>query len=131
MKRFYIVVLCAAASVASIPDSAPALVRASQAQSDPADSVYRRARRARDDKSYDAAARLFDSIIQRYPRSIYAPDALYWKGFALYRAGNLEAAQAALEAQAERYPNAATRADAAPLLIVVKGELAKRGNATA
>src|SRR5829696_1664318 len=98
---------------------------------DPADSLYSRARRALDDRSYDAAARLFDAIVTRFPRSIYAPDALYWKGFALYRSGNLEGAAAALEAQAQRYPNAPTRTDAAPLLIVVKGALARRGDASA
>src|SRR5688500_8704611 len=131
-RVFHIVVLCAATSLAATPGAAHALPRPPlQAQADPADSLYRRARRALDDKSYDAAARLFDSIVTRYPRSVYTPDALYWKGFALYRNGNLDAAVTALEAQAERYPNAPTRADAAPLLIVLKGELAKRGDQTA
>lgn len=102
-----------------------------QAQSDAADSVYSRARRELDDRNYDEAARLFDSIVTRYPRSRYAPDALYWKGFALYRSGNLDGAASALQAQADKYPNAPTRSDAAPLLILVKGELAKRGNAAA
>src|SRR5437868_3980305 len=73
------------------------------AQNDPADSLYRAARRALGDKDYAAAARQFDAIVGRYPRSTYAPDALYWKGFALYRDGNLEGAQDALEAQASRF----------------------------
>jgi len=134
MRLFHIVVVCVAASLAPAPSQAHALpspVAPRQAQADPADSVYRRARRALDEKNYDAAARLFDSIVTRFPRSVYAPDALYWKGFALYRSGNLDGAEQALEAQARRYPNAATRADAAPLLILVKGELAKRGDAGA
>jgi HEAT repeat protein len=132
MKVFYIVVLCAGATLTATPGASLAMPSAPmQAQADPADSLYRRARRALDDKSYDAAARLFDSIVSRYPRSVYTPDALYWKGFALYRNGNLDAAVTALETQAERYPNAPTRADAAPLLIVLKGELAKRGDQAA
>ena len=93
-----------------------------------ADSLYRRAQAALEEKNYDSAARLFESIVARFPRSTYASDALYWRGFSLYKNGNLEGAEAALEAQASRYPNAATRADAAPLLIIVKGELAKRGD---
>src|SRR5687767_1073826 len=132
MKAFYIVVLSAATSLAATPAAGAAFtLPLPQVQADPADSLYRRARRALDDKSYDAAARLFDSIVTRYPRSVYTPDALYWKGFALYRNGNLDAAVAALETQADRYPNAPTRADAAPLLIVLKGELAKRGDQAA
>lgn len=131
MRLFYTVVLSAAA-LGCTPGVALAYPRPPlQAQADPADSLYSRARRALDDKNYDAAARLFDSIVTRYPRSVYAPDALYWKGFALYRGGNLAGAAAALEAQATRYPNAATRADAGPLLMMLKGELAKRGNAAA
>ena len=132
MRRFHIVVLCAAMSVGAAARSAQALRLAPlQAQTDPADSLYSRARRALDDKNYDVAARLFDSIVARFPRSVYAPDALYWKGFALYRSGNLDGAVAALETQAARYPNAPTRTDAAPLLILVKGELAKRGDVIA
>jgi HEAT repeat protein len=104
---------------------------AAWAQGDPADSVYRLARRALEDKEYGTAARLFDTILSRFPRSAYAPDALYWKGFALYRYGNLDGAVEALEAQAQRFPRAATRGDAASLLMVVKGEQAKRGDANA
>jgi HEAT repeat protein len=120
MRLFYIVAL-AATTLAIEPIQAQAA----------ADSMYRQARRALDDKNYDSAARLFESLVARYPRSTYAPDALYWRGFSLYRNGNLEGAEAALEQQAQRFPNAPTRADAAPLLILVKGELAKRGDLNA
>jgi tetratricopeptide (TPR) repeat protein len=119
MRLFHrAVVLCAAMTLATEPLDAQAA----------ADSLYRRAQNALEQKNYDSAAGLFESIVARYPRSTYAPDALYWRGFSLYKNGNLEGAEAALEAQASRYPNAPTRADAAPLLILVKGELAKRGD---
>lgn len=101
------------------------------AQSDPADSLYRAARRALNDKDYTAAATAFDGIVDRYPRSSYAPDALYWKGFALYRAGDLDNAHTALVMHHSRYPRATTHSDAAALLITVKGELAKRGSSEA
>jgi len=104
---------------------------AAWAQGDPADSVYRLARRALDQKEYATAARLFETIVSRYPRSDYAPDALYWKGFALYRDGDLDGAVEALESQAQRFPRASTRSDAAALVMVVKGEQAKRGDAGA
>jgi HEAT repeat protein len=101
------------------------------AQGDPADSVYKQARRALEQKEYGSAAKLFETIVSRYPRSDYAPDALYWKGFALYRAGDLDGAVQALEAQTQRFPNASTKSDAASLLVVVRGEQAKRGDAGA
>jgi HEAT repeat protein len=124
MRLFHIMVLSA---TLALPSAASSM----SAQSPPADSVYTLGRRMLDDKNYDAAARVFDQLLQGYPRSVYAPDALYWKGFALYRNGSLDAAQTALEAQASRFPNAPTRADAAALLIQVKGELARRGDAAA
>jgi len=98
------------------------------AQDDPADSLYTAARRALTRKDYETAARLFDAIVTRFPRSTYAPDALYWKGFALQRNGNLDDAVTALEAQAKRYPQAATRSDASALLIQIQGQLAQRGD---
>ncbi|HJQ20931.1 MAG TPA: HEAT repeat domain-containing protein, partial [Gemmatimonadaceae bacterium] len=133
MKAFHIVVALAVVTVGVDARSAHAspIPMPQAQQADPADSLYRRARSALDDKNYDVAARLFDSILSRYPKSVYAPDALYWKGFALYRSGDLTGAALALDTQANLYPNAPTRADAGPLLIVVKGELAKRGDVVA
>jgi TolA-binding protein len=48
------------------------------AQQDPADSLYRAARRALNRNQYDRAAELFASIQQRYPRSTYTADSFYW-----------------------------------------------------
>jgi HEAT repeat protein len=119
------------ASTPRIADAYATVPRAAWAQADPADSLYRAARRALTDKDYEAAAKMFDAIVTRFPRSEYAPDALYWKGFALYRNGSLDSAADALEAQAKRYPQAPTRGDAAALLIQIKGQLARRGDASA
>lgn len=104
---------------------------AAWAAEDPADSLYTAAKRALNDRRYEASARMFEQIVSRYPRSEYAPDALYWKGFALYRNGDLDEAVAALEAQARRYPNASTREDGAALMITVKARLAQRGDSDA
>jgi HEAT repeat protein len=130
MKRLSILLLGAAAMLAASAAAGRPLPALPQSQSEQADALYGRARRALDDKNYEEASKLFDSFLTRFPRSVYTPDALYWKGFALYRSGSLEAAQAALEVQAQRFPNAATRADAEPLLILIKGERAKRGDST-
>ena len=54
---------------------------------DPADSLYRAARETLNRREYRQAATLFGEIPNRFPRSGYAADALYWKAFALYRLG--------------------------------------------
>src|SRR4051812_6423049 len=96
---------------------------AAWANADPADSLYQAARRALSQKDYEAAAKMFGDIHSRYPRSEYAPDALYWKGFALYRSGILDEAVDALELQLKLYPKAATHSDGSALLIQIKGQL--------
>ena len=85
-----------------------------QAQ-DPADSLYRAAREALNDEDYRRASRLFLQITDRYPRSTYAAQALYFRAFALYRLGresDLREALDALEAHKSRFPGARTTGDA-------------------
>lgn len=104
------------------------------AEQDPADSLWRAARRALNRGEYSRAASLFEDLIKRYPKSERAGDAYYWQAFALYRAGSddgLRAARTLLRGQAEGYPNAATRRDAEVLMRRVQGELARRGDSDA
>lgn len=101
---------------------------------DPADSLYREARRSLASESYQRAAELFRQIRQRYPRSSYASDAPYWEAFALQRIGgqqNLYLAQDALGLQQRDYPKAATRGDAAVLNARIEAQLGRRGDALA
>lgn len=103
-------------------------------QGTPEDSLYRRAREALNRGEYTRASTLFQSLEQRYPRSRVAPAALYYRAFALYRAGGTEelrTAVAALKAQQERYPQAATDPDAATLRTRLYAALAARGDAEA
>ena len=91
---------------------------ASWMPADTADSLYRLARQALNRGRYAQAAEQFRAISARFPESAYAADALYWEAFALLRmcgSRNLERALAALDRQAERYPDAATRGDAEAL----------------
>jgi HEAT repeat protein len=102
--------------------------RAPWLQGDPADSLYRAAREALNQRENLKAADLFAQIPERFPRSGYAPDALYWQAFALYRVGRepeLRAARDALRRQRERFPNTATKGDAAVLWQRIQGELAR------
>ncbi|HEX6090591.1 MAG TPA: HEAT repeat domain-containing protein [Gemmatimonadales bacterium] len=101
---------------------------------DTADSLYRLARQALNRARYAEAAEQFRVIHTRYPESSYAADALYWEAFSLHRMGgsrNLRRALAALDHQAEEYPNAATRGDARSLSSRINADLARLGDAAA
>jgi HEAT repeat protein len=103
-------------------------------QGTPEDSLYRRAREALNRGEYTRASTLFQSLEQRYPRSRVAPAALYYRAFALYRAGGtdeLRTAVEALKAQQDRYPDAARDPDAAALRTRLYAALAARGDAQA
>lgn len=101
-----------------------------QAQ-DPADSLYRAAREALNDEDYRRASRTFLQITDRYPRSAYAAQALYFRAFALYRLGreaDLRDALDALEEHTSRFPNARTSDDAKQLTVRIQGRLAQLGD---
>ena len=101
------------------------------AQADPADSLYREARKALSGDAYRKAADMYNQIWRRYPNSAYTPDAYYWQAFALQRLGgdqNLGEALATLETQAQKFPKAATRGDASALRARMEGVLARRGD---
>jgi HEAT repeat protein len=101
------------------------------AHADPADSLYRLGREAINRGEFRRAARLFAEISEKHPRSEYAPDAPYWRAFALYRAGDeddLREALKTLDSQQRRFPRATTIADARELAIRIRGMLAKQGD---
>ena len=107
---------------------------ASWAPQDPADSLYREARKALSSDSYREAANLFHRIRERYPNSVYVPNALFWEAFALDRIGgkgDLLEAKSALALQLKNFPSATTRADAVALNTRIEGMLARGGDAKA
>jgi HEAT repeat protein len=119
-----------AASSSSYRSTAPA----AWAADDPADSLYREARKALSSDAYRRAADLFRRIRDTYPKSMYTPDAPYWEAFALHRLGgdaDLRRALEALEMQLEKFPKASTRGDATSLRTRVEGMLARNGDAVA
>jgi len=101
------------------------------AQQDPADQIYRDARRELTRGRYATAADLFASIYSKHPRSTYAGDAYYWQAYALSRRDNDESLRQALkvlELQKTKARGASTRRDADQLRIRICGELAQRGD---
>src|SRR5688572_29333451 len=84
------------------------------AEADPADSLYKAGREAINRGDFRRAAALFAEIGAKYPRSEYAPDALYWRAFALYKSGrddDLREALKSLDTQRSKFPKASTIAD--------------------
>jgi len=114
----------------ALADAAPP----SEFPQDPADALYRQGREALNRSDWGTAARQFQLIRQRYPRSSYTPDALYWEAYARYRTGSadqLRMAQGGLETQRRQYPRARTHGDADALLRRIQGELARQGDSDA
>jgi TolA-binding protein len=98
---------------------------------DPADSLYKAAREQLNRSDYRAAIKSFALIVERYPKSTYAGDAMYWQAYANYRIGEtaqLREALRVLDEQRRRYPKAATRGDADALAVRVRGTLARQGD---
>jgi TolA-binding protein len=101
---------------------------------DPADSLYRAGREQLNRGDYRRATRTFERIVDRYPKSTYAGDALYWQAYSLYRIGEpgeLREAVKVLDRQRKDYARAATRGDADALLVRVNGALARLGDSNA
>jgi len=103
------------------------------AQSDPADSLYRRAREALNRGEYRRAAELFGEITQKFPSSVYATDARYWRAFALYRLGDMGALREALNALQDTrgYRTASLQNDAPVLAMRIRSALAAQGDGDA
>src|SRR6185436_13676565 len=78
---------------------------------DPADSLYKAAREQLNRGDFRTAARSFARILEQYPKSTYAGDALYWQAYANYSIGEttqLKDALRLLGEQRRRYPRAGT-----------------------
>ncbi|HMV69960.1 MAG: HEAT repeat domain-containing protein [Gemmatimonadaceae bacterium] len=132
--------LSAGALLAPVPAPAPThdprLPAASYAPRDTADSLWRRGRIAIAEEDWSRAAQTFRDLVDRYPRSAYAGDALYWEAFALQRSGrqaSIRRAVESLERQKREYASAPTltSGEAGVLLTRLKGKLAQTGDAVA
>jgi HEAT repeat protein len=105
---------------------------------DPADSLYRAGRTAVTDADYRRAATLLKQVVDKYPNSAQAGDALYWRAWALYHLGvdrrnkpDLDDALQAIDDQQRRYAKAATSADARSLRAQIRSAQAGLGDSNA
>jgi len=102
-------------------------------QEDPGAQAYKAAREALNSGRYQEAARGFERLRTRYPKSGYVPDSYYYQAFALSRAGSrasLSRAVELLRTEEKDHPKAATVQDAAELRVRLEGQLARQGDAS-
>ncbi len=108
-------------------------VPASWAPADEADALWKEARSAFSDGDWDSAAKLFKRLVEKYPKSTYAGDALYYAAYANFKIGDtpsLRRALGQLETQAQKYPNSSTvkNREAKSLATRIEGGLARLGD---
>lgn len=111
----------------------PTVPQQAWARMDQGDSLYRRARELLNSGEYRRAATTFRDLSTKVPNSAYAPDALYWQAFALYRIGGTDELRSALEAIDQlktKYPGARMQSETEALGVRIRGALAARGDAT-
>src|SRR5438105_11987365 len=130
-------ILCALALTAGVVDAQRARSAAgSVAAADAADSLYRAGKAAINDRDYRRASSLFKQLVDKYPSSGRAGDALYWRAWSLYQLGNtnrnkpdLEEALAALDRYNSNYAKNGTMAsDATELRAQIRTAQAKLGD---
>jgi HEAT repeat protein len=133
-------VLCALALTTGVVDAQRARAASgSVAVEDAADSLYRAGRAALNDRDYRRASSLFKQLVDKYPSSARAGDALYWRAWALYQLGNtnrskpeLDDALAALDRYNSNYAKNGTMAsDVTELRGQIRTAQAKLGDADA
>ncbi len=103
--------------------------RAASAQ-DPADSLYRAGREAFSRGNFTRSSDLFSRLVERYPSSANAGEAMYYLAFSMYRVGGTEKLKSARDVLGKlrtKYPKVA-KGDAASLRTRICGELARRGD---
>jgi TolA-binding protein len=105
---------------------------------DPADSLYRLGRIAVSDNDYRRAAALFKQLVDKYPKSAKAGDALYYRAYVLHKLGqerrsksDLDEALDAIDEQQKSYASAPTAQDGRALRTQIRATQASLGDAGA
>jgi len=105
---------------------------------DPADSLYRVGRQAITDGDYRRAANVLQQLVDKYPKSEKAGDALYWRAFSLHKYGveqrdkaSLSEALAAVDLQHKEYPDSEVGTSSQVLRSQIRAAQANLGDASA
>ena len=115
-----------------------AIVAARGSAEDAADSLYRLGRQAINDDNYERAISIFRQVVDKYPKSTPAGDALYWRAWAAYQLGRerhnkeyFESALESIELLQKNYPKATSISDARDLRTRIRTAQASLGNSQA
>jgi HEAT repeat protein len=115
-----------------------ALTSAAPAQRQPADTLLRAGREALNATDYRKAVAIFKQVVDKYPSTPQAGDALYWRAYAQYQTGiernrksDLEESLSALKEIQRAYAKSSMAGDARDLLPRVQTALAKLGDTNA
>lgn len=98
--------------IVTLPDPGDAPVRALREPTAAEQQRYDDAFLALRETRYADAAEGFDSFLQDFPDSTYAPNALYWLGEVYYVTRDFETALMQFETLLERYPDSGKQPDA-------------------
>ena len=145
MKRFLLClsVLVFGAAVAAAESSSSGGASIDQrsvagSAEDAADSLYRLGRQAINDDNYEKAVAIFRQVVDKYPKSQTASDALYWRAWASYQLGRdrhnkeyFDQALQAIDQLQDKYPKATSLADARDLRTRVRSAQASLGDSKA
>src|SRR3954470_11825381 len=133
----FLAVLALSTSAASAEPPRPALGTAVSYE-DAADSLYQLGRQALNDDNYERAVMLLRQVVDKYPNSQKAADALYWRAWASYRLGldrhnrsYFDGALQAIDQLQSKYPKAPSISDARDLRTRIRSAQASLGDAGA
>ena len=115
-----------------------ALTSGARAQRQPADTLLRAGREALNATDYRKAVTIFKQVVDKYPSTPQAGDALYWRAYTQYQTGiernrkaDLEESLSALKEHQRAFAKSSMAADARGLLPRVQAALAKLGDSNA
>ena len=145
MKRILmcapLLALCAGVASAEPSHRFTAPVAASPAVAsieDTADSLFQLGRQAINDENYERAVALLRQLVEKYPKSQKAGDALYWRAWASYQLGRdrhnkeyYDSAMQAINQLQDQYPKATSIADARDLRMRIRSAQATLGDSKA
>jgi HEAT repeat protein len=147
MRKTLLFIFCALTTFGAAADGQRLLAAARQDQaagvaatpiSDPADSLVRLGRQAITDGDYRLAARLLKQVVDKYPKSDKAAEALYWRAWSLNRLGidrgnknDLDDALEAVDRLQKEYAQSASATDGASLRAQIRSAQANLGDSRA
>jgi HEAT repeat protein len=139
MKVFaFFSMIAVATSVASAATRPASIDTPAPSYEDAADSLFQLGRQAINDERYEQAATVLRQLVDRYPSSARASEALYWRAWAQYQLGadrhSKEYLNAALETVDQfqsKYPRSKTMADVRELRTRILTAQASMGDSRA